>query len=111
VADDAAENVELALTTTREGTAALIAVVGELDASSAPGLEELAGRLRTEGCITFTLDMSQTTFIDSSGLRSMLALHTDVAKSGTGALSLQAPSDPVARLLEITGLTEHFTIT
>ena len=107
VADDSVERAELVLTTTRDGGAAVIGVVGELDAYSAPSLEELAAGLRADGCNDLTLDLSQTTFVDSSGLRVLLALHTDLAES-PGRLVLQDPSDPVSRLLSITGLTDHF---
>jgi anti-anti-sigma factor len=110
VADESAERAELVLTTTREGTSALIAVAGELDAYSVPALEELAAGLKADGHSHFTLDLSQTSFIDSSGLRALLGLHADIVGSGTGELVLKAPSDPVARLLAITGLTEHFTV-
>lgn len=107
MADDSAEHADLVLTTRREADAAVIGVVGELDAYSARSLEEVAASLRSEGCRDLTLDLSQTTFVDSSGLRVLLALHTDLA-TGPGRLMLQDPSDPVDRLLAITGLTEHF---
>ena len=109
--EDSGERADLVLTTTREGTSVLVAVVGELDAYSAPSLEELAAGLRADGFSNFTLDVSQTSFIDSSGLRSLVALHSELAKSDAGGLTLQAPSDPVARLLAITGLAEHFKVT
>jgi anti-anti-sigma factor len=111
VADDSPERAELVLTTTREGATVLIGVVGELDAHSAPSLEELAASLRADGCATFTLDMAGTSFIDSSGLRSLVTLHTALAEGGGGSLTLQAPSDSVVRLLSITGLAEHFSVT
>jgi anti-sigma B factor antagonist len=110
VTDESAGRAELVLTTTREGSAVLIAVAGELDAYSAPALESLATELRAGGAATFTLDLSQTSFIDSSGLRTLLALHARLAEPAAGGLVLRAPSDPVTRLLEITGLTEHFTV-
>jgi len=112
VSDDSGELGNLVLTTTtREGTAVLVAVAGELDAHSAPSLEELAAGLRSDGFLHFTLDLSQTTFIDSSGLRSLIDLQNQLKANGGGALVLQAPADPVTRLLRITGLGEHFAVT
>jgi len=111
VAEDAGERAELGLTTTREGASVLIAVAGELDAYSAPQVEALATSMRSEGCTNFTLDLSQTAFIDSSGLRTLVSLHGDLVTAGVGSLTLQSPSDSVARLLAITGLSEHFTVT
>jgi anti-sigma B factor antagonist len=107
VADDSADRAELVLTTEREANAAVVGVAGELDAYSAPSLEELAAGLRADGCANLTLDLSQTTFVDSSGLRVLLALHNETT-AGSGRLVIQNPSDPVARLLSITGLTDHF---
>jgi anti-sigma B factor antagonist len=111
VVDESAERPELALTTTRDDTSVLVAVTGELDAYSTPSLEGLVGSLQAEGCVNFTLDLSQTTFIDSSGLRALLALHTRLSEGATGGLALQSPSGPVTRLLTITGLTQHFRLT
>jgi len=110
VAEDSTERAELVLTTTREGSSVLIGVAGELDAYSVPSLEELASSLKSDGHSHFTLDLSQTTFIDSSGLRALLGLHAEIVRSGAGEMVLKAPSDPVVRLLAITGLTEHFTV-
>jgi anti-anti-sigma factor len=107
VADDSPERADLVLTTSREAGAAVVGVDGELDAYSAPALEDLTASLRADGCHDLTLDLSQTTFVDSSGLRVLLALHTELS-AGPGRLAIQAPSDPVTRLLEITGLTRHF---
>ena len=61
--------------------------------------------------VHFTLDLSQTTFIDSSGLRSLIELQNRLKENGDGGLVLQAPADPVTRLLRITGLGEHFAVT
>jgi anti-sigma B factor antagonist len=110
VVDDAAERAELVLTTTRETPSVLVAVAGELDAYSAPALADLVDGLRADGYTNFTLDVSQTTFIDSSGLRLLLALQAEIVQGAVGVLVLRAPSDPMSRLLKITGLTEHFTL-
>jgi len=109
VADDAVEPADLVLTTTREGTSVLVAVAGELDAHSAGSLDELAAELTDAGYVHVTLELSQTTFIDSSGLRSLVGLQNKLRKLA-GELVLQAPTDPVTRLLRITGLGEHFTV-
>ena len=53
------------------------------------------------------LDLSGTAFLDSSGLRAILTAHRKMA-GAKGSLLLRAPSEPVTRLLEITGLTDHF---
>jgi anti-sigma B factor antagonist len=111
VTDDAAESDQLVLTTTREGTAVLVAVAGELDAHSVPSLQSLTTMLISDGYVRFALDLSQTTFIDSAGLRALIELQAKLQENGDGKLVLQAPGDPVTRLLRIAGLGDHFTVT
>lgn len=97
------------LATEREGEQAILVVRGELDAYSAPALEDHIARLLTDGQREVVLDLSQTTFLDSSGLRAILTAHRRIGEQG-GKLVLRHPSEPVLRLLEITGLTDHFPL-
>jgi anti-anti-sigma factor len=73
---------------------------GELDASTVPGLaEEMIG---DPGPLV-VLDLSQLTFIDSSGLGAIHAARQRVIDDG-GILVVCRPSPAVHRVLEITGL-------
>jgi anti-sigma B factor antagonist len=105
--DEQVVGPELVLNTDRSGSSASVSVQGELDAYTAPGLEDHIERLRDDGVGRLTLDLSQTAFIDSSGLRALLTVHRKLEGSG-GELELRDASEPVLRLLEITGLREHF---
>ena len=107
--DVGAGGQDLTLDTQRHGAAAIVRVEGELDAYSAPSLEDLGANLLAEGTTEIVLDLAGTTFLDSSGLRAILTLHRRI-ENDRGELSLGNPSEPVVRLLEITGLTEHFVI-
>lgn len=107
--DVGGEDQDLVLDTQRHGAAAIVRVEGELDAYSAPGLEDLGANLLAEGTTEIVLDLAGTTFLDSSGLRAILTLHRRI-ENVRGELSLGNPSEPVLRLLEITGLNEHFVI-
>ena len=100
---------DLVLATETTGDRAVLTVRGELDAYSAPGLEDQVVRLLAQGVGTIVLDLSGTGFLDSSGLRAILTAQRRLTEGG-GQLSLRSPSEPVSRLLEITGLTDHFTI-
>jgi anti-sigma B factor antagonist len=104
-----AEGQDLVLDTQRHGAAAIVRVKGELDAYSAPSLEDLGTNLLADGVTEIVLDLAATSFVDSSGLRAILTLHRRI-ENDRGELALGNPSEPVLRLLEITGLTEHFTI-
>ena len=79
-------------------------VVGEIDAHSAPAL---AAALEESTADTIVVDMSGVTFMDSSGLRVLLAL---AERSGGRSLQIAQPSRPIMRLFEVSGLVDHFDI-
>lgn len=81
----------------------MIAVRGEVDLATA---DELLARLRTlsgtrRGPIL--LDLSQITFIDCAGLRTLRAFEQHVATAG-GSVHVAAVSLSVARLFELLAL-------
>src|SRR5262249_36219807 len=100
---------DLRLVTERHGAAAVVRVTGELDAYRAPDLEDLGATLLADGVYTLVLNMSGTTFLDSSGLRAMVTLR-DRMVHAEGEFALVDPTDAVRRLLTITGLDEQFII-
>jgi len=83
-------------------------VSGEVDAHSA---ESFGTALTTVGDQTTAVmvDMSDVTFMDSSGLR-VLVEAQQRAESGGPSLVLRSPSRQITRLLDLTGLTENFQI-
>jgi anti-sigma B factor antagonist len=107
--EDQALGPELTLATERAGARAVVSVKGELDAYSAPGLEEEVAKLLADEVTELVFDLSETKFLDSSGLRAILTAQRRLADRD-GKLALRAPSEPVRRLLDITGLTDHFAV-
>jgi anti-sigma B factor antagonist len=107
--EDHAVGPDLSLSIDRSGARAVITVKGELDAYSAPSLEEEASRLLADNISELVLDLSATRFLDSSGLRAILTAQRRLSDR-EGRLALRAPSEPVRRLLDITGLTDHFVV-
>ncbi len=88
-----------------------IAVSGDVDMAGGPILEEIM--LRQEGNLRdnddLVIDIEGVQFIDSSGLRSLLAAARRAA--GRGArLELRAVGPEVIRLFEITGTLDQFNI-
>lgn len=81
---------------------------GEIDAHTAP---DLAARYVTlpKGDDDFMIDMSEVEFMDSSGLRVIIELHQR-AEQASRRLVLRSPSQPVARLIEISGLSGHLHV-
>jgi len=78
---------------------------GEIDSYTAP---ELAERLATVPPVE-VVDVAGVTFIDSSGLRTLVEAHQARTADGTRLL-LRAPSAAVQRLLEISGLAGHLDV-
>jgi stage II sporulation protein AA (anti-sigma F factor antagonist) len=100
---------DLSLTTKKSGGRAIVAVKGDLDAFSARSLEAEVAHLVAGKTSDVVFDLSGTFFLDSSGLRALLVAERSVLDHG-GQITLRAPSEPVQRLLEITGLSEHFPV-
>ncbi len=77
------------------------ALIGELDLSSyGRAAAELDHLFRATGDVR--LDLSELTFVDSSGIRLFIRLHQ--ALEGRGRLVLASPASSVARVMEIAGL-------
>jgi anti-sigma B factor antagonist len=91
------------------GERATVRVGGEIDLTSAPQLDDGLQELINGSVTHLTLDLSGVSFMDSTGLR--VLLKTSKLLEGTGGkLDLREPSDPVRRLLEVSGLDSHFEL-
>jgi anti-sigma B factor antagonist len=82
---------------------------GELDAFTAPDLVDVCRSVYASGAREVVIDLTDTSFLDSSGLRALVGLQQLFGRDG-GAVRLSQPSKPVMRVLEITGLTGYFSI-
>jgi anti-anti-sigma factor len=96
---------ELLITEITDG----LQLTGEIDAHTTPQLEDALAPLVSISEPQVRIDMAGLTFMDSSGLRVILSATTE-ARSHGGDVVLVEPSHSVTRLLEISGLTEHFTV-
>lgn len=86
---------------------AVVHVSGEIDIATTPDLDDAVDRITAP---TIVLDLAEVTFMGSSGLASLLRASRHATELG-GSLELRAPSRPVRDLLEMTHLTDRFTIT
>lgn len=83
-------------------------LAGELDAHTAPSLEHRLQE-QVEVSSDIELHLAGLSFMDSSGLRVLLAT-TERCRTGDGDLVLVEPTPTVSRLLEVSGLADHFTV-
>ena len=91
----------LAISSTGTGLAAS----GEIDAHTAPALASAIDAAGPD----VELDLAGVEFVDSSGLRVLIDAHQRLAEAG-GALRITALSDPVRRLLEISGVSGYLGV-
>lgn len=79
---------------------------GEVDIASVPTIESHLRELREAGCDCLLLDLSAATFIDSTGLRLLVAWDTSTRTEGV-EFGLVPGSPEVQRLFELTGLVDR----
>jgi anti-anti-sigma factor len=107
MAADASRYRPFSISAERLGAEAAIVVAGDLDLASADTLEREFARQRADGVTRFVIDLSEVEFIDSTGLRVLLALRND-AKRHAHALTLIPPSPIVRRIFTITATRTLF---
>jgi len=94
--------VDVAITTSTVGEATVIAVGGEIDVHTAPGLDDALATAAGPGS-AIVADLSAVEFIDSTGL-SVLVRALARSRDDEGALAVVASTDRVLKVLKLTGL-------
>ena len=89
-----------------EGHAWLLTVAGEFDATSAAVFDEAVEAALDGGARLMTLDLSDVSFLDSSGLRSVVNASNRITERG-GRLAVAGLSGAAQRVLELTGLIDR----
>lgn len=80
---------------------------GELDLATAPELEEQVLAAIREGARSVVLDLRELTFMDSTGVRTIVAAHQMAEETGNGLKIVRPPRDSaVSRVIEISGIDE-----
>lgn len=87
----------------------VIVLSGEADLASAGQLSALITAQLARGTRQLTVDVSGLRFADSATVRT-LALAARALRERGGNLVLLRPQRPVARVLELTGVEQMFTI-
>jgi anti-sigma B factor antagonist len=97
---------EFSIATDRRDGRLVVTLQGELDVSGAPQLEEAVLPEVRDGAHV-VLDLRGLEFMDSSGVRVLVAAHA-TAQDGAGRFSVvpAAAGGPVQRVIEISGLED-----
>ena len=81
-----------------EGDAVVLSVTGELDMNTVEVLSESVQQQLDAGAMSLLIDLSSLEFMDSSGLRLLIAL-TGRAREEAWALRLRAPREQAAAMV------------
>jgi anti-anti-sigma factor len=92
-----------------EGTTATFHLSGELDTSAARAVDRAIDEVIAGGVTSLVIDLGQISFIDSSGLRSLIRARQALG-DGADSVKLRNPQPSTMRLLEITGLQDQFRL-
>jgi anti-sigma B factor antagonist len=92
----------------KKQTASIVVLKGDVDLESSPAAREVLLK-SVEGAGKVLVDLSSVTYIDSSGVASLVEA-LQAAKRNGGRFALVAASDPTRRVLELARLDKVFTI-
>jgi anti-anti-sigma factor len=98
-----------ALRSTPADAVLLVKVVGEVDMITAPQLSR-AIESAPDGTTSVVIDLSEVTFLDSSGLNALVQARRLLSDRGLGLQVVVPPEGTIRRVFEITHLTEQLTV-
>jgi anti-sigma B factor antagonist len=99
----------LSLETREVGEQVRIALVGELDLSSALTFDEEIRRAEERRPKTLVIDLSGLKFLDSTGLRLIMSAHARARKRGM-RLAIVEGGDAVKRIFHLAGVNRRLDI-
>ena len=87
----------------------VVAVAGEIDLFTAPEFKQRVSAPIDEGRTHVIVDLTETTFIDSSSLGVLIGAHRRLRRL-EGTLVIVCSNDSIVKTFRITGLDGVFTI-
>jgi anti-anti-sigma factor len=99
------DNPLLRVESTEQGDALVVALAGEFDLASAQLVDEELARAQ-ESYPVVILDLSEVTFMDSTGLHVVLRVDERMREAGS-SLRVVPGGPQVQRLFQLTGATER----
>jgi anti-sigma B factor antagonist len=95
--------------TTSQGETLVLSEIGDLSAANAGAFRELVRSALQPAHRVLDVDLSQTRFLDSSGLGALITLHKTMC-GRDGRLRVVRPAAQVMQILELTRLHRVFEI-
>jgi anti-anti-sigma factor len=100
---------DLSIQEVRIGRRAVLAASGEIDIATAERICPAVTRAAESGAVDLWLDLSEVTFMDSSGMHAILAAQ-GAADAREARFVVICPEGPVLRVLQIAGVDRGLTI-
>jgi anti-sigma B factor antagonist len=91
------------------GTQTVVALAGEIDLSNHVALRTTLNDLIVGGAVDLVLDMTDVTFMDSTGLGAMIGTRRRV-HAFQGSLAIVLTNVAILRVFEVTGLDKVFDL-
>jgi anti-sigma B factor antagonist len=98
------------LTEERHGDVMVVAIAGEVDASNAAEIGERLRRMTPNEAKALLVDLSETVYLDSAGINTLFALHSELHDRRQQLLLVVPDGNPMKRTLQIAGLDETVTL-
>jgi anti-sigma B factor antagonist len=95
------------ITTTTDEGVTFLRISGEVDLATAGELKAAGEDALSELCSTLRIDLSEVTFLDSTGLGALIHIRNCAEPR---PVILDNPQPPVLRVLEVSGLDQVFTV-
>lgn len=87
----------------------LVAIAGELDIATVPRVRAALSAHAVAGGDAVVVDLSEVTFMDSSGLSLFLTLERELRERG-GRLAIACPDGAARLIFDVTGVDEHLQL-
>jgi anti-sigma B factor antagonist len=94
----------LNITVTSMKRSTVVTVAGRIDSSNAAELDGTLKEVINDGTYNIVLNLSQVSYMSSAGLRALVSALRE-CKKHRGDVRLSAPSERVAEVLDLAGLT------
>lgn len=86
----------------------LLEVSGRIDSSTAPLLEQALKKVMKEGRFRIVIDLAETEFMSSAGLRALIAALKEARRFNRGDVRLAAMPPKINKAFELAGFLELF---
>ena len=99
----------LTISQNQKDNVVIFVIDGRVDSEGAMKMEETLYHVVKAGNFHLVLDLSQTNYMNSAGLRTLADVLTQCREQG-GDLKLAAPNPKILRVLQIIGFDKFFNV-